>query len=390
MVNKFLKFFNEVFKMKFKTKTPDGKEVRFFKSYIDEGVFAVYAVVMDDTVDENDDVIFYDIIGIGDENDSDHAIFFINDMSKKIFTPQELEKLQKMSSSPLRTFDDIKTCFREAMDDTVPEKYIYKFPYADITKDVRDSLANDSADKFAFSENPGKDIMQDVMDTINDYSRGIEYNKKRAINMSAVRGSWAHIIVKLFLVSVFHPKFPYFYLKEEKNKYIKNILKCIEKRKEDPTSLAFRYRTIPDAVRDHNTVTIDFLDSKKRPRTITVKSAAFENINVLSDRGKRNIYMPITDEVSDTDTLLTLDAAFPDCAEKYYPRNWFSWGSILCIRSENQILWHFSEALTGQEDEYDDSDDDDEIDEYDDIDDDDDYDDEDDDIDSEYDDNFDF
>lgn len=59
-----------------------------------------------------------------------------------------------------------------------------------------------------------------------------------------------------------------------------------------------------------------------------------------------SIFMPITYEVRDTDSFLTLEMTYPDYSENIYPRLWFPWGSNFCIWSGNQILWHFSEAMS--------------------------------------------
>lgn len=345
MVKDFLEYFNKPYETEFEAKTQDGKKVRFCKAYLDECIFIVYATILDETVDEDGEPIIYNIVGIGEE-ESNRSVFFLNDTSKKLFTPAELEKLQKISGSPLRDYDDIKKSIREAMDGTDPDKYIYEIPCSDSIACARHFVVEKDYEKFSFSSHPEEDIIQDVVDTIDDFSRAVEFDGNMTINKVAVRGDWANLIVAFFLTSVFYPEFPYCNLKDEKDSYVSQILNFIKMANEDKTSLTFKYHTIPDTLQGHDTVTIDFLDDQKNPKTITVKSVAFESIKTIYDSGEKDIYMPITYEVSDTNSLLTLDMAFPDYTEDYYPRRWFPWGSILCIRSGNQILWHFSEAMS--------------------------------------------
>lgn len=345
MVNDFLRYFNEPYETEFEAKTWDGKKVRFCKAYLDECIFIVYATILDETVDEDGEPIIYNIVGIG-EKESNRSVFFLNDTSKKLFTLAELEKLQKISGSPLRDYDDIKKSIREAMDGTAPDKYIYEIPCSDSIAYVRSFLIEKDYEKFAFSSHPEEDTIQDVVDTIEDYSRAVEFDGNATISKVAVRGDWANLIAAFFLTSVFYPEFPYYNLRDEKDSYVSQILNFIKRAREDKTSLTFKYHTIPAAIRGQNTVTIDFLDDQKNPKTITVKSVAFESIKAMYDQGEKDIFMPITHEVSDTDSFLTLEMAYPDYSENIYPRLWFPWGSILCIRSGNQILWHFSEAMS--------------------------------------------
>lgn len=345
MVKDFLRYFNEPYETEFEAKTQDGKKARFCKAYLDECIFIMYATILDEAIDEDGEPIIYNIVGIGDK-ENNHSVFFLNDTSKKLFTPAELEKLQKVSGSQLRDYDDIKKSIREALDGTDPDKYIYEIPCSDSIAYVRSFLIEKDYEKFAFSSHPEEDIIHDVVDTIDDFSRAVEFDGNMTINKVAVRGDWANLIVTFFLTSVFYPEFPYYNLRDEKDSYVSQILNFIKRDSEDKTSLTFKYHTIPDALQGHDTVTIDFLDDQKNPKTITVKSVAFESIKTIYNSGEKDIYMPITYEVSDTNSLLTLDRAFPDYTEDYYPRRWFPWGSILCIRSGNQILWHFSEAMS--------------------------------------------
>lgn len=345
MVNDFLRYFNEPYETEFEAKTQDGKKVRFCKAYLDECIFIVYATILDETVDEDGEPIIYNIVGIGEE-ESNRSVFFLNDTSKKLFTLAELEKLQKISGSPLRDYDDIKKSIREAMDGTAPDKYIYEIPCSDSIACARHFVVEKDYEKFSFSSHPEEDIIQDVVDTIDDFSRAVEFDGNMTINKVAARGDWANLIVTFFLTSVFYPEFPYYNLRDEKDSYVSQILNFIKMANEDKTSLTFKYHTIPDALQGHDTVTIDFLDDQKNPKTITVKSVAFESIKAMYDQGEKDIFMPITHEVSDTDSFLTLEMAYPDYSENIYPRLWFPWGSILCIRSGNQILWHFSEAMS--------------------------------------------
>lgn len=345
MVNDFLRYFNEPYETEFEAKTRDGKKVRFCKAYLDECIFIMYATILDEAIDEDGEPIICNVVGIGDK-ENNRSVFFLNDTSKKLFTPAELEKLQKISGSPLRDYDDIRKSIREAMDGTAPDKYIYEIPCSDSIACARHFVVEKDYEKFSFSSHPEEDIIQNVVDTIDDFSRAVEFDGNMTINKVAVRGDWANLIAAFFLTSVFYPEFPYYNLRDEKDSYVSQILNFIKRDSEDKTSLTFKYHTIPAAIQGQDTVTIDFLDAKKRPRTIEVKSVAFKSIKAIYDSGEKDIYMPITDEVSDTNSLLTLDMAFPDYTEDYYPRRWFPWGSILCIRSENQILWHFSEAMS--------------------------------------------
>lgn len=345
MVKDFLEYFNKPYEIESKMKTPDGNKASFFKAYLDGCTFIVYATIVDRSVDDDGDPIFYDIVGIGNEENK-RSVFFLNETTERLFTQKDLVELYNVSGSPLLDFADIKEFIRKAVDGSAPDTYIHEIPDAESLSIGKSFTLEKDFEKYAFSKHPEEDIIQDVVDALEDYSHAVKFDGSISVNKVPVRGAWANTIVDFFLTSIFHPEFPYFNLKDEKDSYVSEILKLIKMAGEDKTSLEFKYHTIPDAIQGHDTVTIDFLDDQKNPKTITVKSVAFESIKAMYDQGEKDIFMPITYEVSDTNSFLTLEMAYPDYSENIYPRLWFPWGSILCIRSGNQILWHFSEAMS--------------------------------------------
>lgn len=189
MVKAFLRHFNKPYEIKSEMKTPDGNKARFCKAYLDECIFIMYATILDEAIDEDGEPIIYNIVGIGDK-ENNRSVFFLNDTSKKLFTPAELEKLQKISGSPLRDYDDIKKSVREALDGTDPDKYIYEIPCSDSIAYVRSFLIEKDYEKFAFSSHPEEDIIQDVVDTIEDYYCAVEFDGNATISKVALRGDW--------------------------------------------------------------------------------------------------------------------------------------------------------------------------------------------------------
>lgn len=342
MLDVFLKYFKDNSATELETKASNGNEVQFLKLYIDWYTFIMYAAITDEKTEDNVEGILYHIIGMGnDENKC--SVFFLNETTQKLFTQEELTKLNSISHSPLLNFEDIKNAVRKAMDGSAPEKYIHKIPDAEGIATVRNHSIDKDFEKFSFSKKPEEDIVQDVVDAIDDYSHALMFDGTITFDLVGVRGKWASDIAVIFLTLIFQPEFPFYNFTDEKDKYVNQTLKCIKKARRNKSSLSYKYHTIPDAIRKFDNVTIDFLDSKKTPKTITVKSAAFKNIRVDYDGSEKDIYMSITNKTANISALRTIDEAFPDITiDEAYPKHWLPWGSILCIRSGNQILWHFS------------------------------------------------
>lgn len=345
MFDIFLKHFKDNNVTEFEAKTSDGNVVRFFKLYIDWYTFIIYAAITNGKSENDISGILYHIIGMGDDENK-RSVFFLNETSKKLFTQEELTELSSIANTPLLDFDSIKNAIRKAVDGSAPEKYIHKIPDAESIATIRNHFIDKDFVKFSFSKNPEEDIVQDVVDAIDDYSHVLMFDGTITFDLVGVRGKWAKNIAVTFLYSVFQPEFPFYNFSNEKNKYVSRILKHIKKARKNKRSLSYKYHAIPGAVQKYDNVTIDFLDSEKRPRTITVKSAAFKNIRVNYDGYAEDIYMPVTNETTDMNALQILDKAFPDIIiDEAYPRHWLPWGSILCIRYKNRILWHFSETI---------------------------------------------
>lgn len=345
MFDIFLKHFKDNNVTEFEAKTSDGNVVRFFKLYIDWYTFIIYAAITNGKSEDDISGILYHIIGMGDDENK-RSVFFLNETSKKLFTQEELTELSSIANTPLLDFESIKNAIRKAMDGSAPEKYIHKIPDAESIATIRNHFIDKDFVKFSFSKNPEEDIVQDVVDAIEDYSHVLMFDGTITFDLVGVRGKWASDIAVIFLTLIFQPEFPFYNFTDEKDKYVNQTLKCIKKVRRNKSSLSYKYHTIPDAIQKFDNVTIDFLDSKKAPKTITVKSAAFKNIRVDYDGSEKDIYMSITNKTADISALRTIDKAFPDITiDEAYQRHWLPWGSILCIRSGNQILWHFSETI---------------------------------------------
>lgn len=349
MFDVFLKYFkNEstIANTELKTKTSNGYEVQFFKLYIDWHIFIVYAATTDEKAGDAVGGILYHIIGMGDDKNK-RSVFFLNETTKKLFTQEELIRLNSISNSPLLNFEDLKNAIRKTMDGSAPEKYIHEIPDAESIDTIRNHPDSKEFAKFFFSKNPEEDIIQDVVDAIDDYSHVLMYDGTITFDLVGTRGKWSNNIAVAFLSSIFQPEFPFYDFKSEKDKYASEILRHIKRIKEDKLSLIYKYRTIPDAIQGHDYVTIDFLDTPKNPRTITVNSSVFKCIKAgYNWSGEKDIYMSITNKMAGTDTLRKLDKETLGIMDEAYPRYWLPWSSILCIRTEKQILWHFNDAFS--------------------------------------------
>lgn len=346
MLDVFLKYFkneNTIADTELKTKTSDGDEVQFFKLYIDWHIFIIYAATTDEKAEDMSKGMLYHIIGIGDD-ENNSSVFFLNETTKKLFTQEELTKLNSISNSPLLDFEDLKNSVQKAMDGSSPEKYIHKIPDEESIAAFRNYAASKDFEKFSFSKNLEEDIIQDVIDALDDYSHAFMFDGTITFDLVGVRGTWANNIAVAFLLSIFRPEFPFYDFKSEKDKFVGQVLRHIKRIKKNKLSPAYKYRAIPDAIQGYDHVTIDFLDAEKHPKTITVKSSAFKCIKAgYNCSGEKDIYMTITNKMADTDTLRILDEETPGIMDEAYPRYWLLWSSILCIRTKKQILWHFSQ-----------------------------------------------
>lgn len=235
MFDVFLKYFkNEstIANTELKTKTSNGYEAQFFKLYIDWHIFIVYAATTDEKAGDTVGGILYHIIGMGDDKNK-RSVFFLNETTKKLFTQEELIRLNSISNSPLLNFEDLKNAIRKTMDGSAPEKYIHKIPDAESIDTIRNHPDSKEFAKFFFSKNPEEDIIQDVVDAIDDYSHVLMYDGTITFDLVGTRGKWSNNIAVAFLSSIFQPEFPFYDFKSEKDKYASEILRHIKRIKED-------------------------------------------------------------------------------------------------------------------------------------------------------------
>lgn len=152
---------------------------------------------------------------------------------------------------------------------------------------------------------------------------------------------WDRQLIERILASALEPEFPHYRLSDEKDDYIAVLRQELESIKRQPNHPLNHYLKIIPALKQHQSVTIDFFDNAGIRRTIDVSNNAFSIMEKGEWQGKQTMLMPLQNVALDSDKVEQVRMYLFAKKSSLYPsvNSWLPWCRIINIRDGNRILW---------------------------------------------------
>lgn len=152
---------------------------------------------------------------------------------------------------------------------------------------------------------------------------------------------WDRQLIERILASALEPEFPHYRLSDEKDNYITVLKQELESIKKLPNHPLNCYLKINPVMKQHQSVTIDFVDNAGIQRTIDVSNNAFSIMEEGKWQGKQTMLMPLQDVALESEQVEQIQMCLFAKKSPLYPavNSWLPWCRIIDVRDGDKILW---------------------------------------------------